>query len=209
MKSNKVNEVLKFRDAQAFEEELTAVLAGESTEENVVTALLDMDNLMPINEKYGNDAGDDILIAIGQHFENGTKGKAEVFRIRGDEFAVLFRGDMEKEDVFLLMEQLRAAMAIKTPAGEKVTVSIGIASAFEDATRYQELFRKAESAMFRAKYSGQNRVALCREEKMVPKTSHYTSDQLKRLSKLSKREGIGEAVLLREALDMLLKRYDV
>ena len=44
---------------------------------------------------------------------------------------------------------------------------------------------------------------------MVPKTSHYTSDQLKRLSKLSKREGIGEAVLLREALDMLLKRYDV
>ena len=50
---------------------------------------------------------------------------------------------------------------------------------------------------------------LAKEEKMVPKTSHYTSDQLKRLSKLSKREGIGEAVLLREALDMLLKRYDV
>ena len=46
-----------------------------------------------------------------------------------------------------------------------------------------------------------------REEKMVPKTSHYTSDQLKRLSALSKREGIGEAILLREALDMLLKKY--
>ena len=105
MKSNKVNEVLKFRDAQAFEEEMTAVLAGESAEENVVAALLDMDNLMPINEKYGNDVGDDILIAIGQHFENGTKGKGELFRISGDEFAVLFRGDMEKEDVFLLMEQ--------------------------------------------------------------------------------------------------------
>ena len=42
---------------------------------------------------------------------------------------------------------------------------------------------------------------------MVPKTSHYTSDQLKRLSALSKREGIGEAILLREALDMLLKKY--
>ena len=80
-------------------------------------------------------------------------------------------------------------------------------AAFDDASRYQELMRKAESAMYRAKYAGHNKVALAREEKMVPKTSHYTSDQLKRLSALSKREGIGEAILLREALDMLLKKY--
>lgn len=43
---------------------------------------------------------------------------------------------------------------------------------------------------------------------MVPKTSHYTSEQLKRLTVLAKREGIGEAILLREALDMLLKKYE-
>lgn len=48
-----------------------------------------------------------------------------------------------------------------------------------------------------------------REEKMIPKTSHYTQEQLQRLGKLSKLEGIGEAILLREALDMLLKKYDV
>ena len=67
--------------------------------------------------------------------------------------------------------------------------------------------RKAESAMFRVKYAGRNKVALAREEKMVPKTSHYTADQLRRLTALSKREGVGEAILLREALDMLLKKY--
>ena len=44
---------------------------------------------------------------------------------------------------------------------------------------------------------------------MIPKTSHYTQDQLQRLSKLAAREGIGEAFLLREALDLLLKKYDV
>ena len=49
----------------------------------------------------------------------------------------------------------------------------------------------------------------CDGRKMVPKTSHYTQDQLKRLNLLSKREGIGEAILLREAMDMLLKKYDV
>ena len=123
--------------------------------------------------------------------------------------SVLSRVADGKEDVFLLMESIRSTLNVQTPGGEKLTISVGIAAAFEDANRYQELYRKAESAMFRAKCGGSNRVALCREEKMVPKTSHYTSDQLKRLTKLSKREGIGEAILLREALDMLLKRYDV
>ena len=93
------------------------------------------------------------------------------------------------------------------PDGEEMTISVGIAAAFDDASRYQELMRKAESAMFRVKYAGRNKVALAREEKMVPKTSHYTADQLRRLTALSKREGVGEAILLREALDMLLKKY--
>ena len=69
--------------------------------------------------------------------------------------------------------------------------------------------RKAESALFRVKQNGRNKVLLAREEKMIPKTSHYTADQLQALTKLSKREGIGEAILLREALDMLLKKYDI
>jgi len=42
---------------------------------------------------------------------------------------------------------------------------------------------------------------------MAPKTSHYTLTQLKRLSELAKEQGIGEAVLLREALDDLLIKY--
>ena len=57
--------------------------------------------------------------------------------------------------------------------------------------------------------TGRSRVCLAREEKMVTKTSHYTAEQLQQLTKLSKREGIGEAVLLREALDALLQKYDI
>ena len=114
-----------------------------------------------------------------------------------------------KEDIFLLMEDMRKNYDVKLPDGTAMTISIGIATEFENASRYQELVRMADSAMFRAKYNGRNKVALAKEEKMVPKTSHYTQDQLKRLNLLSKREGIGEAILLREAMDMLLKKYDV
>lgn len=209
MKTNKVNEVLQFPDGQAFEEKLTVILADENAGVNAVIALLDVDHFMHVNDDFGHDAGDRVLIELGQYLQKGIEGQGEIYRIQGDEFGILFNADLEKEDAFLLMEQLRRGLDIKLPDGEQVTISVGIAAAFEDASRYQELVRKAESAMFRVKYAGRNKVALCREEKMIPKTSHYTSDQLKRLTKLSKREGIGEAILLREALDMLLKRYDV
>jgi predicted DNA-binding protein len=63
--------------------------------------------------------------------------------------------------------------------------------------------------MVRGKHGGRNRVNLAREEKMVTKTAHYTTEQLQRLTKLSKREGVGEAIILREALDAVLKKYDV
>jgi len=50
-------------------------------------------------------------------------------------------------------------------------------------------------------------VMLAFEERMAPKTSHFTLTQLERLAELAKDQGIGEAVLLREALDDLLVKY--
>ena len=206
-KTNAVNEALQFPLGDAFEKKVTEFMeAHPEGDAELTIAVIDLDRFMHINENFGRAAGDRVLIDTGRYLAADLPQGAEIYRIAGDEFGILFPG-MEKEDVFLLMEQKRAAFGVKAPDGEEMTISIGIAAAFDDASRYQELMRKAESAMYRAKYAGHNKVALAREEKMVPKTSHYTSDQLKRLSALSKREGIGEAILLREALDMLLKKY--
>jgi predicted signal transduction protein with EAL and GGDEF domain len=124
-------------------------------------------------------------------------------------FMILFAPGTEKEEAFLMMEQLRKSYPVATHDGVKQTVTIGIASAPEDGARAAELISKADGALYRAKVNGRDRICLAREEKMVTKTSHYTVDQLQRLTKLSKREGVGEAVLLREALNALLKKYDV
>lgn len=208
---NKVNEVLKFPGNDVFEKDLTELLSiPEGEAKNPVNvAVFDLDEFMRVNTNFGNDYGDTVLINVGKYVSSALPKGATIYRVGGDEFAIIFNNEMEKEEVFLFMEDIRRGYEEKLPDGDEMSISIGIAEAYTDATRYQELVRKAESALFRAKGNGRNKVALAKEEKMVPKTSHYTADQLKCLSKIAKKEGIGEAILLREALDILIKKYDV
>lgn len=135
-------------------------------------------------------------------------------RYGGDAFAVLFAG-VEKEEAFLLAERARQAFMerrIVCVADKEVefhlTLSAGVATIPDDGSACVDVVRKANEALYRAKVGGRNRVCLAREERMVTKTSHYTQGQLAGLSRLAKRMGVGEAVLLREALDDLLRKYN-
>ena len=65
----------------------------------------------------------------------------------------------------------------------------------------------ADSALFRAKDLGKNRICLSEAESMVLKSNYFTKTQLDRLSRLSKANDRTEAFLLREALDDLFKKY--
>ena len=208
---NAVNLALGFPNGDEFEKDLTALLDSdcEANGETVVIALIDFDKFMHINTDFGVEAGDNVLIETGRYIKENTPEDAKVYRIGGDEFAVIFRGLYEREDIFLLLNDLKNNFNVKTPDGATQTITIGMATAFIDANRYAELVRKADGALYRAKIQGRNRIAMAKEEKMIPKTSHFTQDQLQRLANLSKREGVGEAILLREALDMLLRKYDL
>lgn len=209
-KINAVNDALKFPTGDQFEKDLTEILEGDYEEkgETVVIALIDFDEFDHINKDFGREAGDQVLIDTGKYLEKNVPSGATIYRIGGDEFAVIFKGETEREDVFLFLNELKNGFDVQTPDGAKQTITVGMATAGMDASRYAELVRKADSALYRAKVNGRNKVAMAREDKMIPKTSHYTQEQLQRLSKLAKAEGIGEAILLREALDMLLKKYD-
>lgn len=205
-KSSAVNDTLQLPLAQVFERDLSLLLAEER---DVVLAMVDVDCFDRVNKENGREDGDRVLIETGEHLKKMLPESAKLYRFGGDEFACLFDDGTEKEDVFLLMERIRGQYAVISGDGRAQTISVGIAAAQDDANSYHDLVRKAEGAMFRGKQNGRNRVCLAREEKMVTKAAHYTTEQLKRLTKLSLREGIGEAILMREALDGLLKKYDV
>jgi diguanylate cyclase (GGDEF)-like protein len=208
-KTNAVNETLKLPLGEEFDSDLTALLQDGEAVESITIAAMDLDNFLAVNDRYGYAEGDAVLIAAGKYFREQLPEGAKLYRYAGDMFMILFAPGTEKEEAFLMMEQLRKNYPVATHDGSRQTITIGIASAPEDGARPAELVSKADGALYRAKVNGRDRICLAREEKMVTKTSHYTVDQLQRLTKLSKREGVGEAVLLREALNALLKKYDV
>ena len=210
-KINAVNNALGFPTGDAFEEDLDVVLNSdaEANGEVVAIALIDCDKFDHINKDFSCEEGDRVLIEAGKYIRDNLPEGAKAYRIGGDEFAILIRGTTEREEIFLFLSDLKNNYSVKTPDGVRQTMTIGMATAFEDANRCAELIRKADGALYRAKVAGGNKVAMAKEEKMVPKTSHFTQDQLQRLAKLAKREGVGEAILLREAVDLLLKKYDI
>ena len=210
-KITSVNDALQFPTGDRFDGDLAALITPEveACGEVVAIALIDCDRFDHINKDFGPEEGDRILIEAGRYIRDSLPKEASVYRIGGDEFGIIFRGTMEREEIFLFLNELKNNYAVTAPDGVRQTITIGMATAFEDANRCAELIRKADGTLFRAKLSGGNRVTMAKEEKMVPKTSHFTQDQLQRLAKLSKREGVGEAILLREGLDLLLKKYDI
>ena len=85
----------------------------------------------------------------------------------------------------------------------------GVAEYPTDGSSDREIFRKVDQALYRAKKTGRNKVCIAQEEKMATRTAHFTVTKLERLSRLAREENLGEAALLREALDDLLTKYRV
>ena len=176
--------------------------------------LLDIDNLFAINRDFGRDAGDEIFRVIAKHICGVFPAPCKAYRDTRDQFDVLLPG-VTKEEAFLKAEQLRASVRAEkleyvSDCGAALTqsISVGVSSFPEDGSRAADIYRRADSALLRAKKAGRNQVCLSREEKLIPKTSHYAQSQLEKLSLISEKLGVGEASLLREALDALIKTYD-
>lgn len=199
---------------KGFEEKLkAAVLHAQQTDRPLSLAFLDIDHFKRLNDSMGHEAGDVIIKAIGDAVQRVAGDRAIVSRYGGEEYTLIFP-DMEREQAFLLIESARAEIAQmknmsdgKKKVNAQLTISGGIAAYPIDAQEENELLRKADQALYKAKATGRNKIVLSYEEKMSPKTSHYTLTQLERLSELAKEQGVGEAVLLREALDNLLIKY--
>ncbi len=198
-----------------FEDFAEAIAKAKENTQPVTIGLLDLDLFLKINDQFGHEAGDAVLVAIANIIQDETGDEAQAYRYGGDEFALLFTGT-ERELAFLTLERIRAAVEQRETFGEgkqavnvNQTVSGGLASYPTDGNVEDELVRKAYQALYRAKRTGSNKVLLSIDERMVPKTTHFTETQLKRLAEIANDTEKSEAQLLREALDGLIFKYNV
>ncbi len=178
-------------------------------------AIADLDLFRLFNDTYGQSFGNDALQKIAESFRQHIPENAIAGRFGGEEFIVLFP-KTEREEAFLAIERIRLDWDTERELSDgqniisaKLTLSGGVAAYPSDGTTIAEILRKAEQALYRAKVSGRNRICIAQEERMIPKTAHYTATQLERLSRLAKEQEVPEALLLREALDCLLRKYTV
>jgi diguanylate cyclase (GGDEF)-like protein len=183
----------------------------ERPDSQLTVLLTDLDGLHQLNTEHGRDAGDRALGAALAELSRVAKRESWTLgRLGGDEFALLAPG-VTVEAAFLKAETLRrdvdAALAKALSRGQRCTLSFGVANIPRDAKGPEELIRKADLALYKAKEQGGDTVGLTPADDMVLKSSYYSAAQLGRLKALAERKKTKEAALLREALEDLLRKY--
>ncbi|MDQ3866868.1 MAG: diguanylate cyclase [Actinomycetota bacterium] len=123
----------------------------------------DLDDFKQVNDRYGHLAGDDVLRAFADVLRANVRDLDTAARYGGEEFALLLP-ETDLAGAERVAERIREEMAarpIKTFPGAvlRVTVSFGVAAHPESRTQ-AELFSAADEALYRAKASGKNQVAL-------------------------------------------------
>jgi diguanylate cyclase (GGDEF)-like protein len=113
--------------------------------------IVDVDDFKRINDTYGHQVGDDVLVALGEIL--GAARDGEAFRCGGDEFALLFAGDGTGAFERITDVQETVAGLGLTP----VTISVGIASYPGQADDAEGLQRMADGALYWSKHHGKNR----------------------------------------------------
>jgi diguanylate cyclase (GGDEF)-like protein len=122
----------------------------------------DLDNFKRVNDTYGHDRGDEVLRDATYEMRKALRSFELFYRLGGEEFVVLLPG-MDAEGGLQVGERLRAALEASRPAGVEMTLSVGVAAGTGDAIEYDELYPRADRALYAAKGAGRNRVAVAGE----------------------------------------------
>lgn len=124
---------------------------------------LDLDNFKAVNDRYGHEVGDQLLIGVTHHLQSVLRNEDTISRIGGDEFVILLADIHSAEECTLILDRLMAAIGESVSASGiqiSISASIGVTLYPEDDEDPDTLLRHADQAMYQAKEAGKNRYQL-------------------------------------------------
>lgn len=179
-----INETLRKKNKELHELSITDSLTGlynrkhlmETLENEVARSkrhkhdfsvlVIDIDHFKEYNDTYGHLAGDEVLSRLATVFKESVRSCDYVARYGGEEF-ILVLPEIGPEDGVKAAERIRKKVAKESFAGDgkpiQVTVSVGVASYPKDGDDSQSIIRHADTALYKSKESGRNRVVLAGE----------------------------------------------
>jgi len=151
---------------RVFQERLEAQLAVARRGESFTVALLDIDAFSGINQVLGHAKGDAVLHAVAEALCIDREPGESVYRLSGDEFAVIAPGVNEHMSLDFGRRLLSAIRRIDIPGLPGLSASIGVATAAGELCDREQMLLRADAAQTWAKYHGKNRV-VAYDEHMV------------------------------------------
>jgi diguanylate cyclase len=124
-------------------------------------AMVDIDHFKKVNDTYGHDTGDRVLVGVSNTLLRHIRTYDDAFRMGGEEFLIILKG-LDSDGAANVLERLRAAVSRneqKAPDGSTIraTASFGHVTASQGNTM-EELLSAADQALYKAKRDGRNRI---------------------------------------------------
>ena len=152
-------EVLSYRDA------LTNINNNRSYQEHMEELskkklpygliFMDLNDFKQVNDTYGHEAGDTLLNIVAKRLQNSIREKDKAFRIGGDEFVVVIHGTHEAQFYDGVIERMRQNVARDVTLNNgvilKVSISAGFARCPEDGSKFEDVVKIADDAMYHNK----------------------------------------------------------
>ncbi len=154
------DEMTGLRNKGSLTREINAFLEDGATDKGLLF-VLDVDHFKSINDVYGHDVGDDVIMQLGGILGRKFTDHEIVGRFGGDEFIVFIKNTNDLDSARNTAEDLADSVSksVMLPDREKrVSISIGIAAYNGRENNYSALFKKADVAMYQAKAGPERRV---------------------------------------------------
>jgi diguanylate cyclase (GGDEF)-like protein len=155
-----LDSLTQVQNRRSIEHSLDLAIASAKRDNKVFSiALIDLDNFKTINDTYGHDAGDLLLLKMVERIKRHLREVDQIGRLGGDEFLIIFHNDVHPENIIHALKRIRKLFEeplVINGIAMVSTLSIGVVTYPDGGRNKQELLKCADEAMYRVKRQGGN-----------------------------------------------------